>query len=92
MAETFDRTSGQIFIEQTVAVRPRRLATRLNPRLARQVYREPYAASSLEAMARRRFVRELEEWPAHASDELVELLQHIPWQVAQNIWRDAARE
>jgi hypothetical protein len=64
----------------------------MNPGAVRKVFREPHQAASLEAMCRRCFIKELASWPADASDDLIKLLQEIPWQVAQNIWKDAANE
>jgi len=87
-AETFDTRSGQIFIEQTVAIKPRKWTQRLYS-TARKIHKEKRGAASLQDIARREFIRYLEGLPADASGELIEVLKSVPWQVAQKIWADA---
>jgi len=89
-AETFDSRSGQIFVEQTIAIRPRKLSQRYG-NTERRVHLEPRGPATLENIARREFVRYLEALPADASQELVEVLQTVPWQIAQRIWADAEK-
>lgn len=87
-AETFDAHSGQIFIEQTVSLKPQRWTPRLYT-AERKIHKEKRGAASLQDISRREFIRYLEGLPADASEELIEVLRSVPWQIAQRIWAEA---
>jgi len=92
--ETFDRESGQVFVEQTLVTpcaRYRRHAFHPARPTDDFVHREPRGASSLEAMALRQFIKWLKQLLGEDLPELVEVLQTVPWHVARKI-QSAAME
>jgi len=92
--ETFDRASGQAFVEQTLATpcaRHRRHAFQPARPTDDFLHREPLGASSLEAMAVRQFVKWLKQLLGEDLPELVDVLQTVPWHVARKI-QSAAME
>jgi len=83
--ETFDRASGQVFVEQTLTALYRRHAFQPARSTADYLHREPQGASSLEAMALRQFIKWLKQLSGDGLAELVDVLQTVPWHVARKL-------
>jgi len=89
--ETFDRASGQVFVEQTLTALYRRHAFQPARSTDDYLHREPRGASSLEAMAMRQFIKWLKQLSGEGLPELIDVLQTVPWHVARKLQLAALR-